>query len=198
MRLNFLYIFFGMLRLSRESTSERKKRINNIHDRLKRLFSIFSIHFSYFFLATNTSYHDDNWQAMNSNNNNRISYDNASTILHNKNYHFQPIDQDFSSISTVSSTSNHSNLIQRPIPISNHRSNTSLQQHTLQTKRNSTVNINSSDIDTTIRSYVIPRSITTDQIAITNSATNRLYYFPSVQDVLDALNRRSFDKESFV
>ena len=131
---------------------------------------------------------------MNSNQNNRISYDNASTSLHNKNYHFQPIDQDFSSISAASS----SNLIQRPIPISNYRSNTSLQQHTLQTKRNSTVNINSSDIDTTIRSYVIPRSITTDQIAITNNATNRLYYYPSVQDVLDALNRRSFDKESFV
>jgi hypothetical protein len=137
---------------------------------------------------------------MNNNNNNRILYENASTLLHNKNYHFQPINQGFPSNSAISSQTNHSNLIQRPIPISTYRSNASIQQqqYTLQTKTNSTVNINTSDIDTTIRSYVLPRSITTDQIAINTNTTNRLYYYPSVQDVLDALNRRSFDKESFV
>jgi hypothetical protein len=42
--------------------------------------------------------------------------------------------------------------------------------------------------------------MTSDQIGINQNSThnNKLYYYPSVQDVLDALNRRSFDKESFV
>jgi hypothetical protein len=115
------------------------------------------------------------------NNNNRILYGKESP------YQFQPIDCDFSSNST-SSQINNSHLIQRPIPISNPKKS---PQYVLQTKRNSTANI-----DTTIRSSGIPRSVTSDHIA--SNTTNRLYYYPSIQDVLDALNRRSFDKESFV
>jgi hypothetical protein len=156
--------------------------------------------FSSSFPATNTSYYEhenDIWQPMN--NNNRILYENASATLPN-NYHFQPIDHDFSSISPLYPT-NNSQLIQRPIPMSNHHSNTvterpkSQQQYVLQTKRNSTVNINSSDTNPTMRSYGLPRSITSDHLANT---TNRSYHYPSVQDVLDALNRRSFDRESYV
>jgi hypothetical protein len=122
------------------------------------------------------------------NNNNQILYENISS------YQFQPIDHDFSSNSTSSQT-NNSHLIQHPIPISN----TGIErpkkqpQYVLQTKRNSTVNI-----DSTIRSYGLSRSITSDHLANNNNTTNRLYYYPSVQDVLDALNRRSFDKESYV
>jgi len=108
---------------------------------------------------------------MNTNNNNK----NLSS------YQFQPIDQDFSSNSRLSQL-NNSHLIQRPEkPL----------QYSLQAKRNSIVNI-----DPTIRSYGLPRSVTSDQLA--NNIPQRLYYCPSVQDVLDALNRRSFDKESFV
>ncbi len=129
------------------------------------------------FSATNTtSYHEDNneiWQPMNKYNHNQVLYENINA------YQFQPINQDCSSNSN-STQVNNSHLIQRPIPISNY-----------QIKRNSTMNI-----DSTIRSYGLSRSITSDQLA--NHSTNRLYYYPSVQDVLDALNRRSFDKESFV
>jgi hypothetical protein len=138
------------------------------------------------------------------NNNNQILYEDASTILQNKNYQFKPIDHDFSSNSTSSQIDN-SHLIQRPIPISNYSSNTvierpktSQQQYVLQTKRNSALNINPSDIDSTIRSYALSRSMTSDQLANNNNTTKRLYYCPSVQDVLDALNRRAFDKESYV
>ena len=147
---------------------------------------------SFLLLATNTSYHEeynDFCQLMN-HNNNRLLYENASAILHNKKYHFEPIDRDFSlSPASSSSQSNTSSIIQRPIPISNTQ-----QQYVLQPKRNSTINI-----DSTIRSYALPRSMTSDQLTNNNNnTTNRLYYYPSVQDVLDALNRRSFDKESYV
>jgi hypothetical protein len=118
---------------------------------------------------------------MNNNNNNRILYENSSS------YQFQPIDQDFSSNSTFSQL-NNSHLIQRPIPIERPKKPS---QYALQAKRNSTVNL-----DTTIRSYGLPRSMTSDQLA--NNTPQRLYYYPSVQDVLDALNRLSFDKESYV
>ncbi|CAF4180815.1 unnamed protein product, partial [Rotaria sp. Silwood2] len=171
--------------------------------------------------ATNTSYHEDNenddiWRQMN--NNNRMLCENASTILHND-YQFEPIDHDFPSIdvSTIPSSAistpyqaNNPHSIKRPVPINNYYSNPVIerpkkyhqQQYILTTKRNST--INPSDIDSTARSYTLTRSLTTDQIGNTNNSTNRstnnnrLYYYPSVQDVLDALNRRSFDKESFV
>ncbi|CAF3724556.1 unnamed protein product [Adineta steineri] len=172
--------------------------------------------------ATNTSYHDDNendndeiWKQMN--NNNRMLYENASTILHND-YQFEPIDHDFPSIdiSTMPSSAistphqvNNPHVIKRPVPINNYHSNPVIerpkkyhqQQYVITTKRNST--INPSDFDSTTRSYTLPRSMTSDQISNNNnnnSSTNnnRLYYYPSVQDVLDALNRRSFDKESFV
>ncbi|CAF3582600.1 unnamed protein product [Rotaria sordida] len=172
-------------------------------------------------LATNTSYHEDNdnddiWRQMN--NNNRMLCENASTILHND-YQFEPIDHDFPSIdintmpSSAISTphqTNNTHSIKRPVPINNYHSNPVIerpkkyhqQQYVLTTKRNST--INTPDIGSTARSYTLTRSLTTDQIGNTiNSTTrstnnNRLYYYPSVQDVLDALNRRSFDKESFV
>lgn len=126
------------------------------------------------FLATDTSYREDNhhdiWQPMNSNNH------------HTPNsYQFQPIDQDYSSNKT-----SPQNSIQRPIPVLNKSS-----PYVLQGKRNSTINI-----DTTIRSYGLPRSMTSEHLA--NNTSNRLYHYPSVQDVLDALNRRSFDKESYV
>lgn len=174
-------------------------------------------------LATNTSFHEDHepdemWKQMNPNN--QMLCENASTILHND-YQFEPIDQDFPSIDmgTMPSsaiTTPHQNtngyLIKRPMPITNYHSNPTIerpkkyrqQNYVLTTKRNST--INASDIDSTARSYTLPRSMTTDQIgsnyqsmsATTTTTHNRLYYYPSVQDVLDALNRRSFDKESFV
>ncbi|CAF1040519.1 unnamed protein product [Rotaria sp. Silwood1] len=171
--------------------------------------------------ATNTSYHEDNenddiWRQMN--NNNRMLCENASTILHND-YQFEPIDHDFPSIeiSTIPSSAistpyqpNIGHSIKRPVPINNYHSNPVIerpkkyhqQQYVLTTKRNSA--INPSDIDSTARSYTLTRSLTTDQIGNTNNSTNRstnnnrLYYYPSVQDVLDALNRRAFDKESFV
>lgn len=172
-----------------------------------------------FSIATNTSYHEDHendeiWKEMNTNN--RMLYENASTILHND-YQFEPIDHDFPSIDmgTMPSSAKTTpyqttdlNLLKRPIPATNYHSNPIIEcpkryhqqshQYVLSTKRNST--INSSDIDSTTRSYTLPRSMTTDQIGPTqtSSTTNRLYYYPSVQDVLDALNRRSFDKESFV
>lgn len=138
-----------------------------------------------FFLATNTSYHEDNndiWQPMN--NNNQILYDDTNS------YQFQPINQDYSS-NLTSSQINNSHLIQRPVPISNNERSKKSSQYSFQAKRNSTVNI-----DTTIRSYGLPRSMTSEHLA--NNTPNRLYYYPSVQDVLDALNRRSFDKESYV
>ncbi|CAF2404249.1 unnamed protein product [Rotaria sp. Silwood2] len=156
--------------------------------------------------ATNASYHEDNndiWQPMNTNN--RRLYENTSPILHNKNYYFEPIDRDFSTNLTTSQT-NHSHLIQRPVPISNFQLNTLMersqqqqqQQYFLQTKTNSTTNINSSNIDSTIRSYGLPRSVTTDQFSNNKTSKTRSYYYPSVQDVLDALNRESNFKESFV
>ncbi len=149
------------------------------------------------------------------NTNNRMLYENASTTLHND-YQFEPIDHDFPSldISTMPSSAittphqaNKAHLIKRPVPITNYHSNSIIerprkyqqqQQYVLTTKRNST--INTSDIDSTTRSYTLPRSMTSDQIGNKQNSTNhnRLYYYPSVQDVLDALNRRSFDKESFV
>jgi hypothetical protein len=140
-------------------------------------------------------------------------YENASTILHND-YQFEPIDHDFPSIDistmpssakTIPHPTGNTYLMKRPVPRTNHHSNPVIerpkkyhQQYVLTTKRNST--INSSDIDSTTRSYTLPRSMTSDQIGINQNSThnNKLYYYPSVQDVLDALNRRSFDKESFV
>ncbi|CAF1564560.1 unnamed protein product [Adineta ricciae] len=182
--------------------------------------------------ATNTSFHEDNendadglWKQMNTNN--RMLYENASTILHND-YQFEPIDHDFpsidigtmpsSAISTPYQTTNP-HAIKRPVPINNYHSNPIIerpkkyhqQQYIVTTKRNST--INPSDFESTTHSYTLPRSITSDQIASNGSNntnnnmnssnnrsahSNRLYYYPSVQDVLDALNRRAFDKESFV
>ncbi len=136
----------------------------------------------YFFsLATNTtSYHEEDtneiWQPMNKYNQNQVLYENINA------YQFQPIDQDCSSNSTPSQGNPTSHLIQRPVPV---------QTNTNTKKRNSTV-----DINATIRSCGLPRSITSDRLV--THTTNRLYYYPSVQDVLDALNRRSFDKESFV
>ena len=113
---------------------------------------------------------------MNKYNQNQVLYENITA------YQFQPIDQDCSTNST-SSQKNPSHLIQRPVPI---------QTNANTKKRNSTA-----DINAPIRSYGgLPRSVTSDQLV--NHTTNRLYYYPSVQDVLDALNRRSFDKESFV
>ena len=109
------------------------------------------------------------------NSNERYLHENTST------YQFQPIDR-----SCSSSQINNSHLIQRPVPISSTPKTTSQQY-----KRNSTINI-----DTTIRSYGLPRSVTSDHLS--NNRPNRLYYYPSVQDVLDALNHRSFEKESFV
>ncbi|CAF3407386.1 unnamed protein product [Rotaria sp. Silwood1] len=156
-------------------------------------------------VTTNASYHEDNndiWQPMNSNK--RILNENTSTILHNKNYYFEPIDRDFSTNLTTSQT-NHSHSIQRPVPISNYQLNTVMersqqyqQSYSLQTKTNSTMNINPSNIDLTIRSYGLPRSITTDQFSNNKNPKNRSYYYPSVQDVLDALNQDSNFKESFV
>jgi hypothetical protein len=121
---------------------------------------------------------------MNKYNNNQVFYENINA------YQFQPIDQGCSS-NLTSSQINNSHSIQRPVPISNSQTNTNIERPKKQAKRNSIVNI-----DSTIRSYGIPRSVTSDHLA--NHPTNRLYYCPSVQDVLDALNRRSFDKESFV
>ncbi|UJR28495.1 hypothetical protein I4U23_009733 [Adineta vaga] len=178
--------------------------------------------------ATNTSFHEENdndtdvlWKQMNTNN--RMLYENASTILHND-YQFEPIDHDFPSIdigtmpSSAISTpyqTNNPQMIKRPVPINNYHSNPIIerpkryhqQQYVVTTKRNST--INPSDFDSTTHSYTLPRSVTSDQISSTNTQNmnnsnnrsahnNRLYYYPSVQDVLDALNRRAFDKESFV
>ena len=134
---------------------------------LSRFLSLF-----FFFLATNTS-HEQIWQPMSQNK--EVLYENT------KPYQFQPIEQD-----SISSQSNTSHSIQRPVPIERAK-----KPYTFQTKRNSTMNIDSS-----VRSYGLPRSLTSDHLA--NNSSNRLYYYPSVQDVLDALNRRSFDKESFV
>ena len=147
-------------------------------------------------------------------------YENASTVLNND-YHFEPIDHDFPSIevgtmpSSAISAPNHpdgNHLIQRPVPINSQFSTTVIerpkkylqQQYIITTKRNSTVGINPSDTDSTTQSYTLPRSMTSDQIGMNqhsnnrSTTNNRLYYYPSVQDVLDALNRRAFDKESFV
>src|SRR4051812_27981256 len=102
-----------------------------------------------FFLATNTSYHEDNndiWQPMNNNNNNQILYDDTNS------YEFQPINQDYSS-NLTSSQINNAHLIQRPVPISNTERPKKSSQYSFHAKRNSTVNI-----DTTIRSYGLPRS----------------------------------------
>ncbi|CAF0841263.1 unnamed protein product [Adineta ricciae] len=138
---------------------------------------------------TNSSPYEETmsiYQLMNTkNNNNRIIYENPSPILENQNYYFEPIDH-----SSKTSTTN-SHPIQQPTPVDNNCSKR------CSTKRNSAINIKPMEIDSTIRSYTLPRSVTADQLA-KSSATNRLYYYPSVQDVLDALNRRAFDKESFV
>ena len=168
-------------------------------------------------LATNTSFHEDHendeiWKQMTTNS--RMLCENASTILHND-YQFEPIDHDFPSIDvgtmpssaiTTPIQTTHGYAVKRPVPLTNYHSSSIIerpkkyyqQPYVLTTKRNSTVH--SSDIDATTRSYTLPRSVTTDQIGMAqHSTTNgRLYYYPSVQDVLDALNRRSFDKESFV
>lgn len=78
---------------------------------------------------------------------------------------------------------NTSHPIQRPIPVS-HRPNS-----TNPNKRNST-----------IRSSGLPRSITSDHLAShpIPPPSSRLFTYPSVQDVLNALNQRSFEKESYV
>ena len=65
------------------------------------------------------------------NTNNRMLYENASTILHND-YQFEPIDHDFpsidigtmpsSAISTPYQTTNP-HAIKRPVPINNYHSN---------------------------------------------------------------------------
>jgi len=119
---------------------------------------------------------------MNNNTDNRVLYENAST-----NYHFEPIDHDFSSTSTLTQT-NNSHLIQRPIPLANYPiiERPNKQQYVSQTKRN-----------LNIQSYALPRSMTSGHLG-NNHTTNKFCYYPSVQDVLDALNRSSFDKESFV
>jgi len=90
---------------------------------------------------------------------------------------FQPIDHEYHPMKI-----NNSHSIHRPIPISH----------------STKYNFSTFNLDTTVRSCSnFPRSATSDQLA--NHSTNkRLYYYPSVQDVLDALNRSSFDKESFV
>ena len=121
---------------------------------------------------------------------------NSDRIETNNSYQFQPIDQDFPSNSTTSPSINSSHSIQRPIPISHHpppRPMSTIEcskKHSA--KRNSTIYI-----DTTIRSAGFPRSMTSDHLA-SHPPSNRLYYYPSVQDVLNALNQRSFEKESFV
>lgn len=121
----------------------------------------------------------------------------TQSIISHDQYQFEPIDQE---VSSLIKSSNHS--IQRPIPIHHSHSNV------LPAKRNSTLDIQSSSSTTTMndpnnRTFPLSRSITTDQLASnhknTSHRTNRLYYCPSVQDVLDALERRAtFDKESMV
>ena len=103
-------------------------------------------------------------QLMNTkNNNNRIIYENPSPNLQNQNYYFEPIDHNLKTSTT------NSNSIQRPTPIDNYCSKR------CPTKRNSTINIKPMEIDSTIRSYTLPRSVTADQLA-KSSTTNRLYY----------------------
>ena len=158
---------------------------------------------SFSFLATNGFYHEDNndlWQPMNSHS--QMFYENANNVLHNKDHHFESIDHDLSP-SLILSQTNDSNLVQHPVPRLNYRSadtdvECSPPQHFVQAKRNSTININPSNTDSTIRSYALPRSITTDQFITNKNTSQQLYYYPSVQDVLDALNRRSNFKETFV
>lgn len=139
------------------------------------------------------------------NNNQRILYENTSTILHNKNYYFEPIDRDCSPSNSSSSQANYAHIIQRPVPISNYNLN-NIDEHSQQqehedfskAKRNSTMSLKQPSMDSTIRPCALPRSVTTDQFAINKNQANRLYYYPSVQDVLDALNRHSNFKESIV
>ena len=56
--------------------------------------------------------------------------------------------------------------------------------------------INPNKRNSTIRSSGFPRSITSDHLSTPPST--RLFTYPSVQDVLNALNQRSFEKESYV
>lgn len=119
-----------------------------------------------------------------------------SIITHDQ-YQFEPIDQE---ISSLTKSSNH--FIQRPIPIHHSQSNVMNERssYVLPAKRNSTLNIQSTTTmnDSNNRTFPLSRSITTDQLASNHHRTTRLYYYPSVQDVLDALERRAFDKESMV
>lgn len=127
----------------------------------------------------------------------------TQSIISHDQYQFEPIDQE---VSSLTKSSNHS--IQRPIPIHHSFSNVRPSTYVLPAKRNSTLDIQSSSSTTTIndsnnRTFPLSRSITTDQLASNqrnlSHRTNRLYYCPSVQDVLDALERRAaFDKESMV
>lgn len=149
-------------------------------------------------------------------------YENASTILHND-YQFEPIDHDFPSIevgtlpsSAITVPHHHpdsTHSVKRPVPLNNVHSSTVIErpkkyhqpQYVLSTKRNSTAGIHPVEMsDSVTTSFNLPRSMTSDQLGANSTSNNRtttnnrLYYYPSVQDVLDALNRRSFDKESFV
>ncbi|CAF5179218.1 unnamed protein product, partial [Rotaria magnacalcarata] len=113
----------------------------------------------------------------------------------------EPIDRDLSTNAAPPARMNQAHLIQRPVPISNcnlnkiiehsHEQQQQQQQGFSQKNRNTTMNFKPSPTDSTMRSCALPRSITTDQFAISKTQTNRLYYYPSVQDVLDALNRHS-------
>ena len=137
------------------------------------------------------------------NNHNRIKAEQINKI-YNDNYHFEPIDHDSSSSSTMDRPQTTTQFIERPVPICHSQSNGKLENTTnicaynSLTKRNSTI-----PTDENNRSFQLPRSITSDQLSTTkhqshHSKINRLYCYPSVQDVLDALQQRSFEKESFV
>lgn len=185
---------------------EREKpETNDIQARANRLSARSPYVCCFSFLGTTTLDREENndvWQPMS--NHNRISGEHPSTILHDD-YHFEPIDHDFSSLSSTHQ-GHHSHLIQRPVPIASTHSNEVTerpkkpQTYRLPAKRNSTISINPMDLNSANRSFTLSRSVTSDQLANSqnHNRTHRLYYCPSVQDVLDALQRRAFDKESFV
>lgn len=149
--------------------------------------------FSFFLFSAETRLnHEENndiWQPMNTYN--RVKSEQTNRVF-NDNYHFEPIDHDLTSTST-----NH--FIQRPVPICNAQSK-NFTSYGLSAKRNSTTNI-----DVNNRSCQLARSVTSDHLATNTkyqnknqAKVNRLQYWPSVQDVLDALEQRSYEKESFV
>lgn len=119
-------------------------------------------------------------------NDKRTRHGPTSPTLHNRNYYFEPIHRD-SPTNLPAMQAGHTHSVERPTPIGGKPP----------AKRNSTLNISTMEIDSTVRSFTLPRSVTSDQLA-KSTTSNRLYYYPSVQDVLDALNRRAFDEESFV